>query len=208
MAHLPREQKSEVSNIHYPVRSNLTQRCKRFATSLTSTQVAVLPWHYVMEVSMRLVTSASTKHSGYLVRAYLLVKIHRTEESKVIFSVFNLRCHQLLAVYNHSKVDAPVSCLAQGHNKRIFFLHTFSPQKNLFSPQNKRIGFFSTLSRERPVVVFFTAGYNGQAFTPKPWKNIWRRSILSFLRKTQNCLTPTLTSPIQKLDYSNNQLNC
>jgi len=29
-----------------PRRPNLTQRCKRFATALTSTQVVVLPWRY------------------------------------------------------------------------------------------------------------------------------------------------------------------
>jgi len=31
-------------------RPNLTQRCKRFATASTSTQVAVLSWHYDAEM--------------------------------------------------------------------------------------------------------------------------------------------------------------
>jgi len=31
-------------------RSNLTQRCKRFATDSTSTQLAVLPWRYDAEM--------------------------------------------------------------------------------------------------------------------------------------------------------------
>jgi len=36
--------------------------------------------------------------------------------------------------------------------------------------------------------MFFNAGYNEQAFSPKPWK-YWRRSVLAFSRKTQKPLT-------------------
>jgi len=38
---------------------NLTQRCKRFATSSTSMQVAVLSWCYDAEMSSKLVTRFS-----------------------------------------------------------------------------------------------------------------------------------------------------
>jgi len=36
----------EVESSFFKDRPNLTQRCKRFATASTSTQVAVLPWRY------------------------------------------------------------------------------------------------------------------------------------------------------------------
>jgi len=36
--------------MHYLSRPNNTQHCKRFATTSTSTQVAVLPWHYDAEM--------------------------------------------------------------------------------------------------------------------------------------------------------------
>jgi len=40
-------------------RPNLTQRCKRFATASTSTQVAVLPWRYDAEMD-----TANTLHAS------------------------------------------------------------------------------------------------------------------------------------------------
>jgi len=36
--------------------------------------------------------------------------------------------------------------------------------------------------------VFFNAGCNEQLFSPKPWK-YWRRSVLSFSRRTQKTHT-------------------
>jgi len=39
------------SGVQIPDRLNLTQRCKRFATVSTSTQVAVLPWRYDTELA-------------------------------------------------------------------------------------------------------------------------------------------------------------
>jgi len=44
-------------------RPNLTQRCKRFATTSTSTQVAVLPWRYDAEMG----TANSLYASAYTV---------------------------------------------------------------------------------------------------------------------------------------------
>jgi len=40
----------EIESSNPKDRPNLTQRCKRFATALTSTQVAVLPWRYDAEM--------------------------------------------------------------------------------------------------------------------------------------------------------------
>jgi len=41
----------EVESSNPKGRPNLTQRCNRFATASTSTQVAVLPWRYDAEMS-------------------------------------------------------------------------------------------------------------------------------------------------------------
>jgi len=48
---------------------------------------------------------------------HLSVKVPRPGDSEVTFSVFGSSCLLLLPVY-HSKVENPVKCLAQGHNKR------------------------------------------------------------------------------------------
>jgi len=37
----------------------------------------------------------------------------------------------------------------------------------------------------RPGALLFNAGFKEQVFSPKPWKKIWRRSVLSFTKKTQ-----------------------
>jgi len=43
-------------------RPNLTQRCKRFVTASTSTQVAVLPWCYDAEMGITNSLHASAQH--------------------------------------------------------------------------------------------------------------------------------------------------
>jgi len=47
LTRVPRDRKSGVQIPEWP---NLTQRCKRFATASTCTQVTVLPWRYEAEL--------------------------------------------------------------------------------------------------------------------------------------------------------------
>jgi len=36
----------------------------------------------------------------------------------------------------------------------------------------------------RPGALLFNADCNEKVFSPKPWKKFWRKSVLSFSRKT------------------------
>jgi len=58
------------SSIRIPGRPNLTQRCKRYVTASTSTQVAVLPWCYVMELGTT--NSLKTLKHGKSITRYMV----------------------------------------------------------------------------------------------------------------------------------------
>jgi len=74
-----------------------TQRCKRFATASTFTQVAVLPWRYDVEMGTK----------------------WPFRDSEETFSIFKSSCHLLLPVKPLIGSGNPVKCFAQGCNKRI-----------------------------------------------------------------------------------------
>jgi len=63
LTRVPRVRK--VDSLNLKGRPNLTQLCKRFATTSTSTQVAVLPWRYDAEMG-----KANSLHPSTMKRLY------------------------------------------------------------------------------------------------------------------------------------------
>jgi len=72
LTRMPRVREVEMS---FPKgRPNLTQRYKRFSTASTSTQVAVLPWHYDTEIGNANSLRASAQYGEYNKRFGFLEK--------------------------------------------------------------------------------------------------------------------------------------
>jgi len=64
VAEVFRECTNNIYSIQIPDRPNLTQRCVQFATASTSTQIALLPWRYDVEMG----TANSLHASAYYVK--------------------------------------------------------------------------------------------------------------------------------------------
>jgi len=77
----------EVESSNPKGRPNLTQRCRRFATASTSTQVAVLPWRYDAEMGSWAPKTNYTlrRNTASIMKSLFFGKIVKTNNHRQIF---------------------------------------------------------------------------------------------------------------------------